>query len=198
MPPKRKPAGAAVPQAGVTAAIERAMFDELLEKGYARMSMEAVARRAGVGKAALYRRWPSKEAMLVDLVGDLARQHIPHVPDTGTLDGDVRAFLDTTLAQMRDPQINKIALDLVAEAGRCPTLGDALREVVSRPRRAAAEEVLGRAIERGDVPAGLDLQLGIDLMISPLTFRLVIASGPVDGDYLTRLTRSVVAAIRAS
>src|ERR671938_244016 len=61
----REPAGAAVLQESVTAAITSAMFDQLAEIGYARMSMDAVARRAGVGKAAVYRRWRSKQAMLI-------------------------------------------------------------------------------------------------------------------------------------
>ena len=81
-------------QESVTAAITSAMFDQLAEVGYARMSMDAVARRAGVGKAALYRRWPCKQAMLIDLVEASILRNLPEVPDTGSLAGDVRRFLD--------------------------------------------------------------------------------------------------------
>lgn len=193
----REPAGAAVLQESVTAAITGAMFDQLAETGYARMSMDAVARRAGVGKAAVYRRWRSKQAMLVDLVGAAMRRNLPEVPDTGSLAGDVRAFLDVIAAQIADPRIRRIALDVLVETTRTPELAVALRDAVDRPRRIAAATVLTRAIDRGELSAGLDLELGLDVLISPLLIRLFRAADQVDDAYLTRLTTVVVAGLNA-
>ena len=188
----REPAGAAVLQESVTAAITSAMFDQLAETGYARMSMDAVARRAGVGKAAVYRRWPSKQAMLIDLVGAAMRRNLPEVPDSGSLAGDVRGFLDVIVAQAADPRLRLIALDVLVETIRSAELAAALDDVVAEPRRTAAAAVLTRAIDRGELSADLDRELGLDLLISPLIMRLLRAPGQVDDAYLTRLTTVIV------
>jgi len=79
-----KPAGAAVLQESVTSAILRAAFAEMAESGYARMSMDAVARRAGVGKAAIYRRWSSKQEMVVALTAQIGVP-LADTADTGSL-----------------------------------------------------------------------------------------------------------------
>ncbi|WP_329071547.1 TetR/AcrR family transcriptional regulator [Amycolatopsis sp. NBC_01480] len=197
MSTERKPAGAAAFQESVTAAITAAMFDQLAEIGYARMTMDAVARQAGVGKAAVYRRWPSKQAMLVDRVGAVLRDNLPEVPNAGSLAGDVRGFLDVIVAQIGDPRTRRIALDVLVETTRTPELGTALNDVVAEPRRTAAAAVLSRAIDRGELPAGLDRELGLDLLISPLVMRLLFATGEVGEAYLTRLTAVTVAGLGA-
>jgi AcrR family transcriptional regulator len=194
---KREPAGAAVLQESVTHAISAAMFHELGETGYARMSVDAVARRAGVGKAAVYRRWPSKQAMLIDLVGDAVRRHTPAIPDTGSISGDIRAFLDVNVAQARYPQVSPIVLDMLAETARNPELATALRDAAAPTRRALADAVLQRAIDRGELAGDVDHELGIDLLISPLLFRLLITGDSVTDDYLTRLTGMIIGGLRA-
>jgi AcrR family transcriptional regulator len=193
----REPAGAAVLQESVTAAITSAMFDQLAEIGYARMSMDAVARRAGVGKAAVYRRWPSKQAMLIDLVQVAVLRNLPEAPDTGSLAGDVRGFLDVIVEQAADPRIRRIALDVLVETTRTPELASALQDVVDKPRRTAAATVLTRAIDRGELSADVDLELGLDLLISPLLMRLLRNADQVDDAYLTRLTKVIVAGLDA-
>jgi AcrR family transcriptional regulator len=193
----REPAGAAVLQESVTAAITRAMFDQLAEIGYARMSMDAVARRAQVGKAAVYRRWPSKQAMLIDLVEAAILRNLPEVPDTGSLAGDVRGFLDVIVEQAADPRTRRIALDVLVETTRTPELATALHDVVDKPRRTAAASVLTRAIDRGELPAGVDLELGLDVLISPLLLRLLRSDEQVDDAYLARLTKVIVTGLAA-
>ncbi|WP_345473653.1 TetR/AcrR family transcriptional regulator [Actinoallomurus oryzae] len=193
----RQPAGAAILQESVTAAITSAMFDQLAETGYARMSMDAVARRAGVGKAAVYRRWPSKQAMLIDLVEAAILRNLPEVPDTGSLAGDVRKFLDVIVEQAADPRIRRIALDVLVETTRTAELATALNDVVAQPRRTTAATVLTRAIDRGELSADLDRELALDLLISPLIMRLLLAADQVDDAYLTRLTKVIVTGLNA-
>lgn len=197
MTKERGPAGAAVLQESVTAAITRAMFDQLAEVGYARMSMDAVARRAGVGKAAVYRRWRSKEAMLIELVEAAVLRHLPDVPDTGSLAGDVRAFLDVIVEQAAEPRVRRIALDVLVETTRTPELAAALRDVVDKPRRTAAATVLTRAVDRGELAAAVDLELGLDLLIAPLLIRLFRTADQIDDAYLARLTAVIVAGLGA-
>lgn len=185
-------------QEGVTAAIAAAAFDELADTGWPRLSMDTVARRAGVGKAAVYRRWPSKEAMLLDLITDLVNRNLPDVPDTGELRRDVRAFLDLMVRQAADPRVLRIGLDLLAESSRNPALAASMREAVTLPRRRAAEEILRRAVDRGELPADLDHGLAVDLLFSPLFHRVAITGDPVDDLLLDRITGSLVAAMAAA
>lgn len=189
--------GAALRQ-GVTDAITAATFEELAESGYARMSMDAVARRAGVGKAALYRRWDSKEAMLIDLIGQVVRTHLPPIPNTGALRADLRALFGTYRSQLTNRLVTRIGPGLLAAASERGALGLALQEEIAKPRRAAALTVLRAAIERGELSAAVDEELAMDLLMAPLAFRLLIMQGPASNAYLDRLSRSIEAALRAA
>ncbi|WP_326647777.1 MULTISPECIES: TetR/AcrR family transcriptional regulator [unclassified Streptomyces] len=193
----RPATGAALLRESVTETIRRAMFEELAETGYARMSMEAVTRRAGVGKAALYRRWPSKEAMVVDLVSEMATEHIPTTTDSGSLSGDVDRFVRETMKALRHPLVGRIIPDLLAESARNSTLQEALHHAVLGPRRAAVATLLRRATERGELPPDIDTSLAIDLFGAPLYFRVLAVGGPTDDGYVTRLVKAIVAAIAA-
>jgi AcrR family transcriptional regulator len=175
-----------------------ATFEELADSGYARMSMDAIARRAGVGKAALYRRWTSKEAMLVDLIGGAVRSSLPATPNTGALRTDLREMFGNLRTQLSRPLVARIGPELLTEASRSGALGIALREQIAKPRRAVASTVLRAAIDRGELPSDLDEQLGMDLLMAPLAFRLLIMGGPAGDAYLDTLTRSIEAALRAA
>ncbi len=194
----RRPAGAAVLQENVTSAIAAAAFAELAETGYARMSMEAVARRAGVGKAALYRRWDSKDAMLIDLVGRVIREYALIEADTGSLRGDVEAYLRATAVQLGGPLVSRIAPDFLGESPRNPALSAAMRQAIATPRREHADAMLRRAADRGELPADLDHDLALDLLIAPLGFRLLVLRGTADDGYLRRLADATVAALKSS
>ena len=197
-PARRRPAGAAVLQQNVTAAITAAAFAELAENGYARMSMEAVARRAGAGKAALYRRWDSKDAMLTDLIARAVSEHALIRPDTGTLRGDVEAYLRATHSQLSGPLVSRIAPDLLGESPRNPALAAALGETIGGPRRETADAMLSRAVDRGELPADLDHDLALDLLVAPLGFRFLVTGAVIDDDYFRRLTAATIAALKAA
>lgn len=192
---RREPAGAAVLQETVTGAISEAMFDELADKGYARMTIDAVARRARVGKAAVYRRWRGKGPMVIDLVGAVAREYAPDVPDAGSLEADVRAFLDLVVEQVGDARARRIVLDMVTEATRDPELGEALRTAVAVPRRAAAGAIISRAIERGEIRGEADREIALDLIVSPLLFRLLLSDAPAADTYRAALARAIAAGL---
>ena len=190
--------GGAVLRRQVTDAITEAAFAELAETGYARTSMDAVARRAGVGKAALYRRWRSKQAMFAELIRDKVAGALPPTPDTGALRTDLRELFATFRAQLANPLITRIGAGLLAEAEHDAVLAEVLRSGVAEPRRAAARAILRAAIDRGDLPPGLDLELGTDLLIAPLAFRMLVLKGPIDDQYLETLTRAIEAALNAA
>lgn len=190
--------GGAVLRRRVTEAITDAVFTELAESGYARLSMEAVARRAGVGKAALYRRWPSKQAMITELIHEKVAGSLPRTPATGALRSDLRELLATFRGQLADPLLARIGTELLAESRHDSVLAEVLRTEVSTPRREAARAILRDAIDRGELPSALDLELGVDLLIAPLVFRVLLMQGREDDDYLETLTAATEAALKAA
>ena len=194
----RPAVGGAVLRQRVTDAITEAVFADLAEAGYTRMSMEAVARRAGVGKAALYRRWPSKQAMLAELIRDKVAGALPATPATGALHTDLRELLTAFRDQLANPLLARIGTGLLAEATHDSALAQVLNAGVTAPRRAAARAILQGAIDRGDLPSGLDLELGTDLLIAPLAFRTLVTQGRSDDEYLETLTNAVEAALKAA
>ncbi|MEU4312148.1 TetR/AcrR family transcriptional regulator [Nocardia sp. NPDC024068] len=164
-PPRSRPvAGAALLRGHVTDAITAAAWDEIAESGYARMSMEAVARRAGVGKAAIYRRWESKQSMVEQIVADLTWNAVP-VPDTGTLRGDIACYVAAATEARSDERTTRIIADLGAEATRNPRLARAFYSALRQPRRDAGVAMLRRAVERGELPADLDTELALDCLV---------------------------------
>ena len=159
--PKRKPSGAAVMQPAVTEALTRALFIKWAESGYAALSLEAVAKLAGVGKAALYRRWPSKLAMVLDRL-EAVGLRMTDVPDQGSLAGDVRSLLLATRRVLRHPLVRRIVADLHSEIVRTAELREAVRPF-QVARRERADAVLNRAIARGELPASIDFELAKDM-----------------------------------
>lgn len=192
---RRAPAGAAVLREDVTEAIRAAVFAELAAVGYGRMSMEGVARRAGVGKAAVYRRWRSKLPLVLDLVSEVAAQGLP-VPDTGTLAGDVRALLDVSERALRHPVAAQIIPDLLAEAARSPELDAAFRATLRDVQGGVVAAVVRQAAARGEIPAGTDPELALDLLAGPVYWRLAVMRGAYGAGQLDALGSAVVAALR--
>ncbi|MBA8926166.1 AcrR family transcriptional regulator [Kutzneria viridogrisea] len=192
----RTPSGAAVLRPEVTEAIAEAVLDELCEQGFGRLSMERVARRAGVGKSALYRRWPAKSAMVVDV---LSRLSVPVgvPPDTGSLRGDLRAMLDAVVEWMTEPRLRRILPDLVAESARNPELAAASDEHIGKPRRQWAVPALERAVLRGELPARADREVLLDLLAAPVFWRLTTQGGLVTPNYLDQLADLLVRGVAA-
>jgi AcrR family transcriptional regulator len=193
---RRPPTGAALLQPGVTKAITEAVLVEWAEHGYARLSMEAVAKRAGVGKSALYRRWPSKQEMAMAVISEFSVAHAA-IADTGSLRGDLRGALDGVLSWLTDPRFSRILPDLVAETARNRELGDFVKSMIGTPRRELSAEMLRRAVDRGELRADLDLELVLDLLAAPIYWRLSVRASDAEPDYLDKLTDLLVRSIAA-
>ncbi len=175
------------------AAIMAAALEGLAEVGYDRLSMDEIAARAHAGKGALYRRWPSKAALVVDAVAAWRQRFAPlTVPDTGSLRGDLEVaiagvpdFDDTMRRQMA------VFVGLATAASHDSELRAGLfTTVLDRPRR-AVQAVLDRAVERGEIPAGRDLGLVPDVLMGLNTFRALQGEVP-DRDFLRRVLDTVI------
>jgi AcrR family transcriptional regulator len=193
---RRAPTGAALLQPHITSAITEAVLDDLAAHGYGRLSMEAVAKRAGVSKSALYRRWPSKQDMVIAVLSEFS---VPkaEVPDTGSLREDLLATLRAVQDWLTRPLFATILPDLTAEAARNPTLAGAIADTIGEPRRALGAATLRRAIDRGELPADLDLELALDLIAAPVYWRLTVRQAPIAPGYLDQLADHILRALDA-
>ena len=178
-------------------AILRAAVDLLAEEGYAGVTMEGVAARAGVGKATVYRRWPSKSALVVDAV-TACRESSWQAPDTGSAREDLLAFVRGFRDHLRTSDAGRVLPALVAELARNPELAATFREGFVQPRRARVLEAVRRGVERGEVRAGVDAELVADAVVALLQHRFLVTGMEIDGDLPERLLDMLWRGIAAS
>ncbi|MEV5336203.1 TetR/AcrR family transcriptional regulator [Streptomyces werraensis] len=196
-PRRRAPAGAAVLREDVTEAIRTAVFEELAAVGYARMSIEGIARRAGVGKTAVYRRWRSKLHVVLDVVSALAVQGLP-APDTGSLESDLRLLYEVSSRALRHPVASQILPDLQAEAARNPEIAEAVQKALREGQDGVAKGIVTAAQDRGEIARAVDHALALDLISGPLYWRSVVIRSPkLPKGYLDGLARATAQALRA-
>jgi AcrR family transcriptional regulator len=194
---KRAPAGAAVLRGDITVAIRNAVMNELAEVGYGRLSIEAVARRAGVGKTAIYRRWSNKLEMVLEIVSDVAGRSVP-LPDTGSFSGDLQLIMMIVHRALQHRYASQIIPDLMAEAARNPQIAATLQKALRTHQQAVGEKLVGQAVARGELPPGTDPDVAVDLILGPLYWRLAVSRTPLPDDYLDKLTEAVTVALRST
>ena len=171
-------------------AILAAALEVLSEVGYDRLTMDMVAARARAGKAALYRRWSSKAELVVDA---LALHHSALLePDTGSLLGDLEALLEQGQPAQDDYLGTSIVAGLATACGRDPGLARALNDRFLETGHRVLRLVLERAVARGEVPRGRDLEFIIEI-IPALFFSRVLTSGrPPDQVFAHRIVHEVI------
>ncbi|MFN2606274.1 MAG: TetR/AcrR family transcriptional regulator [Acidimicrobiales bacterium] len=177
-------------------AILSAAIEILADEGYAGLSMEGVASRAGVGKATVYRRWPCKSDLVVHA---LHRLHTDPeaVPDTGTVRGDLVAFMRQVVDKLRRSQGGRVMPGLLAEFSRNPDLARAFRQEFVEPRRALVVDSLRRGIERGEVRPDVDLDLVVDVTVAVFQHRLLVTGRAIDDDLPERVADLLLEGIGA-
>jgi AcrR family transcriptional regulator len=177
-------------------AILAAAIDLLLEHGLHAMSMDAVAERAGVSKATIYRWWPSKELLALDALATEWQVTAPDATrDTGSLRGDLLARLRPWLRQLRDKPYGRVVAGLVATAQADADFAELYLERFVRPRRDAMRPVLLRAVERGEIPATVDLEVALDLIYGPIYHRMLHGHAPLDEHFARNLVDTILAGI---
>jgi len=175
------------------AAILRATFDGLAELGYELLSMDDIATRAHVGKAAIYRRWSSKaEVTVAAMIWWREQMGAVTVPDTGSLRGDIEAIVAMVPKFDGDDRSTfGVLLGLANAARRDPELGAAIRDhALVRPRQ-AFREVLDRAVARGEIPSGRDLTLVPDVLHGMNALRLMTGQS-IDRAYVRRVLEDII------
>jgi len=159
-------------------AIVDAALALLTEEGFDRLSMDGVATRAGVGKATVYRRWPSKEALVIEAV---ARRTDPFPDDaTGPVRERLVAILDGILAMSRTGA-GRLLPCMVGASVSNPPLAAHYRAQIVEPRRARIAELVREGVASGELRADLDVESAIDMLVGALLYRVVF-TGPDDVD----------------
>ena len=159
-------------------AILRATLELMAETGAHELRMDDVARRAGVGKATIYRRYRSKGELITAAIAGLVSEIT--IPDTGATRTDLRALMRGAVEVYRGSLEAAVMPSLVEAMSRDVELARLVREELLTRRRAALQEVLERGIERGDLRDDLDVDLALDVFGGPLFYRLLITGGPID------------------
>ena len=172
--------------AEVDHAIRRATLDLLAEESFDALTIEGVAARAGCGKATIYRRWPSKSALVVDAVAS-CREAGDHPPDTGSAREDLLAYVRGFMQHLRTSDAGRVMPALVAELARNDDLATAFREGFILPRRARVHDTVRRGIERGELRPDVDPDLVADGVVALLQHRFLITGMEIDEDLPRRL-----------
>lgn len=140
----------------------------IAKHGVAGLTVEMVATTAGVSKATIYRRWPSRAALIHETIARLHRP--PADPDTGSFRGDVMVLLKDLVAFLNRPDGRRVDASFIEASARDPEL-ETLRRKSSHQNRLAYERAIGRAIERGELPPNVDRSLVTDMLIAPFLCR---------------------------
>jgi AcrR family transcriptional regulator len=154
-------------------AILSAAAELLLARGLSAVSMDAVAERAGVSKATIYRWWPTKETLALDALYTEWADPRPEPRDTGSLRGDLLALLRPWARLAGGRPYGRVIAALITEAQTDPVFAAEYRQRLVEPRRDRARAVFRRAIERGEIAADTNVEVALDLLYGPFYHRLL-------------------------
>jgi AcrR family transcriptional regulator len=159
----------------------------ILERdGYTGLAMERVAAESGVAKTTLYRQWPTKAALCMDIYLAEAGREL-HDPDTGDVGADLKALVNAVVRLQTRTVAGRAFLGLIAEAQINPASREAFLAEFAERRRELTRKVLRRAVERGQVRRDLDIDLAIDVIGGAVTFRLLQGHAPLSPRFAASL-----------
>jgi AcrR family transcriptional regulator len=177
-------------------AVLHAADDLLVERGYAGVTIEGIAARAGVAKQTIYRWWPSKFEILMDTLLEDAAGAL-EIPDTGTVDGDLREHLRRLAKFLSAEPAGQVMLALIGQAQHDADVARAFQQRFADERRALDRTILERGVGRGELRGDTDLDLVIDMIYGPVYHRVLLTGLPVDDRFIDGLVSNVMAAIAA-
>jgi AcrR family transcriptional regulator len=169
-------------------AVLDAAAELLLTHGLSEVSMDTVAERAGVSKATIYRWWPTKQTLALDALYTEWSAARPQPRDTGTLRGDLLSMLRPWARLAGGRPDGRVLAALITEAQTDPEFAAEYRRRFVEPRREQGREIFRRAAERGEIPAGTNVDVALDLLYGPLYHRLLHGHAPLND----RFVRAVV------
>ena len=176
-------------------AILDAALELCQEQSFAGLTMEGIAKRAGVGKQTIYRWWPSKAAILLEALTDRATDTLDF-PDTGDIVADLRAQMSMVVRAFNDPMFAAYSRGLIAAAQSDPEIAAAVVKTVIQPRVDLCVERLEKAQQAGAVRRELDPRDIVELLYAPLYYRLLLHTRPVSTDQVETVLSLTFAGIK--
>ena len=177
-------------------AIIAATQELLLERGYADLTIEGIAARAGVGKQTIYRWWPSRAALVLEAY--LAGEEAVRLPATGrSVREDVRALLGWLIAVLAEPTGGAVVAGLISDLQDDAALAEGFQRDVVPARREAMLSALERARARGEIRADADVELAVDALHGAVFYRLLLSGEPLDDAFVERLADQTLAGLAA-
>jgi AcrR family transcriptional regulator len=177
-------------------AILEAAMELLFDQGLHAMSMDDVARRAGVSKATIYRWWPSKERLALDaLAAEWAATPPAASQDTGSLRGDLLVRFGPWIRRLNSKPYALVVAGLIAEAQTNPDFAELYRRHFVQPRRDATRALLAAARDREEIASDTDLEVTLDLLYGPIYHRLLHGHAPLTEDFAQQVIDTVITAI---
>ena len=184
--PRRRPGGRT---ARIGAAVLTATQEILANDGFAALTIEAVADRAGVHRTTVYRRWGTRERLVVDALASRGTTEIP-IPDTGTIHGDTEAIAQMVSANLASPLGRALAQTMVGHGD-----DDEIRRVTDefwRTRFELTDVLVHRSIERHELPKGTDPRLLIEMIVATVWFRSIVTRSPINDALIAELADVVI------
>jgi len=175
-------------------AILRSTLKLLKETGFPQLSIEAIAADADVSKATVYRWWPTKAALVADAFSASADEEL-RFPNTGSVQKDMSLQMRRLIRIFRSPR-GKVVAALLGGGQSDPELIAAFRERFLWPRRRQAYQTLQRGIDRGELPAGIDLDLMLDSLYGPIYMRFLIRHDELHESFADELCGLVVSGVQ--
>lgn len=172
-------------------AILEAATTLLSEVGYAGLTVAEVARRAGVSKPAIYRRWAQKSQLVVEAM--VTQLRVGAAPDTGNTVDDLIELAGQLIVALTQTPLAGVLPGLVAEMAADPALAESYRELVIRRTQGVWQTVVERSIARGDLIAETDVGLVIDVLSGPLYTRVLVSGAPIEPGYAAAVTALIMA-----
>jgi len=173
-------------------AILQATIDMLIEGGAANLSIDGVAARAGVGKATIYRRWSSKESLVLEALN--TDDSIIPTPNTGSLRGDLEQYYDVLIERFRMNEGSDVLPHLIEAACYDPEVRVSLDAYISS-RQKPLRTVLQRALQRGEIANGTDLTVLVDMLVGPTMYRRLLTGGRIDRPFVRKMLHILLGSI---
>jgi AcrR family transcriptional regulator len=170
--------------------IRAAILRLLADVGYGALTMDAVAAEAGVGKATIYRRWRTKQDLVVNTISDLNLE-LASPPDTGSLEGDLRALTDQMRAVITGPT-GAATLSLLSTIPHQPALAQAFNDGPLQLWRSVFAQVWARAEQRGEVASGMAGSILAEATSALMVQRWLLTGLPVDKEFTDQMLDTVV------
>jgi AcrR family transcriptional regulator len=170
-----------------------ATLDVLAEVGYGGMTMDVVAARAVAGKATIYRRWSSKEELILDAVARMKSKQVDldRLPDTGTLRGDLLALFKPQSIEEAERKL-KVMTGLASMLSADPALADAINAAIVEPWATAHRILMQRAFNRGEISKLADIETASQIIPSMAAYRALILRRPFEKEFLITLIDGVL------